>query len=117
MTKGNYFLLLVLFITGFIQAQDPEVVLTISPTSADVGEIIKITVKSNVQGKVEIDNLPSSFVHGYDVMNGMEQVIARSLLMREAPGRIMVILHHLLLEVCLVPTIGAELRCIRLILY
>ncbi len=73
MTKGNYFLLLVLFITGFIQAQDPEVVLTISPTSADVGEIIKLTVKSNVQGKVEIDNLPSSFVHGYDVMNGMEQ--------------------------------------------
>ena len=73
MKKGNYFLLLVLFITGFIQAQDPEVVLTISPTSADVGEIIKITVKSNVQGKVEIDNLPSSFVHGYDVMNGMEQ--------------------------------------------
>ena len=73
MIKGNYFLLLVLFITGFVQAQDPEVILTISPTSADIGEIITITVKSNVQGKVEIDNLPSSFVHGYDVMNGMEQ--------------------------------------------
>ena len=47
--------------------------MSIDPVSADVGEILTITIRSNVQGEVEIDNLPSSFVHGYDVMNGMEQ--------------------------------------------
>ena len=53
--------------------QSPDVELTIEPMTADVGEIITITVKSNVQGQVEIDNLPSSFVQGYDIINGMEQ--------------------------------------------
>jgi len=53
--------------------QSANVQLSIEPKSADVGEIVTITVRSNVQGEVEIDNLPSSFVHGYDVMNGMEQ--------------------------------------------
>lgn len=53
--------------------QSANVQLSIEPKSADVGEIITITVRSNVQGEVEVDNLPSSFVHGYDVMNGMEQ--------------------------------------------
>lgn len=53
--------------------QSADVKLIIEPKSADVGEIITITVRSNVQGQVEIDNLPSSFVQGYDVMNGMEQ--------------------------------------------
>ncbi len=53
--------------------QPPSVQLSVEPKSADVGEIITITVRSNIQGEVEVDNLPSSFVHGYDVMNGMEQ--------------------------------------------
>jgi len=53
--------------------QSADVKLSIEPKSADVGEVITITVRSNVQGQVEIDNLPSSFVQGYDVMNGMEQ--------------------------------------------
>lgn len=53
--------------------QSADVQLNIEPKSADVGEIITITVRSNVQGNIEIDNLPSSFVYGYDVMNGMEQ--------------------------------------------
>ena len=61
-----------LFVFNLI-GQDAEVTLSIDPVSADIGEIITITIKSNVQGEVEIDNLPSSFVHGYDVMNGMEQ--------------------------------------------
>ncbi len=58
---------------SIVFCQKAEVQLSIDPVSADVGEILTITVKSNVQGEVEIDNLPSSFVHGYDVMNGMEQ--------------------------------------------
>ena len=53
--------------------QSADVQLNIEPKSADVGEVITITVRSNVQGQIEIDNLPSSFVYGYDVMNGMEQ--------------------------------------------
>lgn len=53
--------------------QSADVKLSVEPKSADVGEVITITVRSNVQGQVEIDNLPSSFVQGYDVMNGMEQ--------------------------------------------
>jgi len=62
-----------LFCFSLLQAQSAEVILTVTPLSAEVGEIITITVKSNVQGEVEIDNLPSSFVQGYDVMSGMEQ--------------------------------------------
>lgn len=61
------------FISIFCWGQSASVQLSIEPKSADVGEIITITVRSNVQGEVEVDNLPSSFVHGYDVMNGMEQ--------------------------------------------
>ena len=62
-----------LMLSAVACAQDPEVTLSIDPVSADVGEIITITIKSNVQGNVEIDNLPSSYVQGYDVMSGMEQ--------------------------------------------
>lgn len=62
-----------LLISIFCWGQSASVQLSIEPKSADVGEIITITVRSNVQGEVEVDNLPSSFVHGYDVMNGMEQ--------------------------------------------
>ena len=53
--------------------QKPDVILSVEPKTADVGEIITITIKSNVQGEIEIDNLPSSFVQGYDIINGMEQ--------------------------------------------
>ena len=66
-------LISILSFAGYLFSQEPEVVLSIDPVSADVGEILTITIRSNVQGEVEIDNLPSSFVHGYDVMNGMEQ--------------------------------------------
>ena len=71
MKTSLLFSFLVLSIIAY--CQDPEVSLSIDPVSADVGEIITITIKSNVQGNVEIDNLPSSFVQGYDVMSGMEQ--------------------------------------------
>ncbi len=62
-----------LFSVQFLFAQEPEITFTIEPTNAEVGEIITITVRSNIEGTIEIDNLPSSFVHGYDVLNGMEQ--------------------------------------------
>ena len=68
-------LLYILFILSISSAisQKTEVILSIDPVSAAVGEVVTITVKSNVQGDVEIDNLPSSFVYGYDVLNGMNQ--------------------------------------------
>ena len=62
-----------ILIQTLVFGQSPSVELSIEPKTADVGEIITITVKSNVQGQVEVDNLPSSFVHGYDIINGMEQ--------------------------------------------
>ncbi len=61
-----------LLLTQILFAQKPEVELTIEPTNAEVGEVFTITVRSNVEGQIEIDNLPSSFVHGYDVLNGVE---------------------------------------------
>ena len=63
----------VLLFAGILFGQDPEVILSIDNTSPDVGEIVTITVKANVQGDLEFDNLPSSYVQGYDVMSGMEQ--------------------------------------------
>ena len=53
-------------------AQKPMVLLDVDPKDAQAGEILTITVKSNVQGDLDID-FPSGFVHGYNVMNGMEQ--------------------------------------------
>jgi len=66
-------LILFLFSVQIIFAQKPSVTLTIEPSNAEVGEIVTITVRSNMEGTIEIDNLPSSFVHGYDILNGMEQ--------------------------------------------
>ena len=70
-----YRLLSILFISLCypVFGQAPKVELSIDPSRADVGEIFTITVRSNVQGELEVDNKPSSFVPGYDVMNGMEQ--------------------------------------------
>src|SRR5690606_25882556 len=69
----NFTSIVYILIQTVVLAQSPKVELSVEPKTADVGEIITITVKSNVQGQVEIDNLPSAFVHGYDVINGMEQ--------------------------------------------
>ncbi len=66
-------LISLLLITQIIFGQKQEVILSIEPNNAEVGEVFTITVRSKVQGKIEIDNLPSSFVHGYDILNGMEQ--------------------------------------------
>jgi len=55
-------------------SQKPLVYLEVSPSEAEVGEIITVSVKSNVQGDIEVE-LPSGFVHGYNVVNAMDQEI------------------------------------------
>mgnify|MGYP006866425982 CR=1 FL=1 len=63
-----------LFISIVIQliGQKPIVKLEIEPKSVQVGDEIVVTVKTNIQGEIDID-FPSAFVNGYAVMNGMEQ--------------------------------------------
>ena len=71
----NIFLHIVFCFASFQSlAQRPLVLLEIDPKEAGIGEALTITVKSNVEGEIQID-LPSGFVHGYNVMNGMEQEI------------------------------------------
>lgn len=55
-------------------AQKPVVWLEVDPKEGIIGEVLTITIKSNVQGDVNID-LPSGFVHGYNVVNAMDQEI------------------------------------------
>jgi hypothetical protein len=63
---------LFLFFALYGQSQKAIVKLEIEPKTTQVGEEIVVTVKTNVQGEIEID-FPSAFVNGYAVMNGMEQ--------------------------------------------
>ena len=51
-------------------SQKPLVQLTVEPKTANVGDVITISVKSNVHGDIEVD-LPQAFTQGYDIMNGM----------------------------------------------
>ena len=69
---NNILAILLIFFTASSHAQDEKVELIITPTSAGVGEMLTITVKHNMQGEIEIDNLPASFVQGYDIVSGME---------------------------------------------
>lgn len=61
-----------LLISSCVYAQKPMVLLDVEPKEAEPGEILTVTIKSNIQGELDIE-LPSGFVHGYNVMNGMEQ--------------------------------------------
>jgi hypothetical protein len=61
-----------IFTCASVFGQKPVVLLEVEPQEAEFGEILTLTVKSNVQGDLDID-LPPGFVHGYNVMNGMEQ--------------------------------------------
>lgn len=68
-----FILNIILLLTGgYCLGQKPIVFLDVEPKDAEVGEILTVTVKSNIQGELDID-LPTGFVHGYNVMNGMEQ--------------------------------------------
>lgn len=64
----SFFLFIVIQLIG----QKPIVKLEIEPKSVQVGDEIVVTVKTNIQGEIDID-FPSAFVNGYAVMNGMEQ--------------------------------------------
>ncbi len=64
--------IVLLFCCNLALAQKPMVLLDIDPKEAEPGEILTVTIKSNIQGELDVE-LPSGFVHGYNVMNGMEQ--------------------------------------------
>ena len=54
-------------------AQDPYVELIVEPGhTLEIGQQLNLTVKSNVQGDVNID-LPKQFAPGNNVFNGMER--------------------------------------------
>ena len=71
--KNSALILFLLSLSPITFGQNPKVTLSISPTNAEIGETIIITVKTSVRGEVEIDNLPSSFVYSYNVGSGSEQ--------------------------------------------
>ena len=54
----NFTSIVYILIQTVVLAQSPKVELSVEPKTADVGEIITITVKSNVQGQVEIEKRP-----------------------------------------------------------
>lgn len=58
---------------SFVWSQAVE--LSIEPRSVDVGETVIIKVQTTEQGDVDIDNLPSSFIPGQDMMDGMNTEI------------------------------------------
>jgi len=68
----NWLFLLNLITLTTVFAQKPVVKLEIEPKQAQAGESITVTIKSNVQGEIDID-FPSAFIPGYSVMNGMQQ--------------------------------------------
>ncbi|MDG2440415.1 MAG: hypothetical protein P8M19_01980, partial [Crocinitomicaceae bacterium] len=45
-------------------AQKKQVVLSVTPKDAEVGENVVITVETNIKGEIALDNLPSSFNYG-----------------------------------------------------
>ena len=65
-------LYIVLFCLGFYAlGQKPYVELQVSSNTIELNESFTITVKSNMQGNLNI-NMPESFVNGNNVMNRME---------------------------------------------
>lgn len=66
--------IILFFIATNVLAQKPIVLLEVDPKEAEIGEILTITIKSNIEGEIDID-FPSGFVHGYNIMNGMKQEI------------------------------------------
>lgn len=68
----HWLLLIYSGIVSCVFAQKAVVKLEVDPKITQSGEAITVTVKSNIQGEIDID-LPSAFINGYSVMNGMEQ--------------------------------------------
>lgn len=69
----RYLLYISFLISTFGWTQAVE--LSIEPRSVDVGETVIIKVQTTEQGDVDIDNLPSCFVPGQDMMDGMNTEI------------------------------------------
>jgi hypothetical protein len=63
------FTYLFILVNLVVFGQKNSLVLEVTPTNATVGEPLNITIKSTVQGNVEID-FPKNFTQGYDVMSG-----------------------------------------------
>jgi hypothetical protein len=72
--KNYLFFILVTSFRVVAFGQNPFVLLEVEPKEAEVGEMLTITVKSSVQGEIDID-FPQGFAHGYALMNGMERDI------------------------------------------
>lgn len=68
----SFFLFLTAFVTLVIYGQKAIVRLEVNTKKANVGQEISVTVKSNLEGSIDIE-FPSGYVNGYAVMNGMEQ--------------------------------------------
>lgn len=66
----RFFILYSLLCCTIAIAQSSKVELSIVPNSIEIGESFVITITSNVQGDVDIENLPSSFVQDYSIQQG-----------------------------------------------
>ncbi|MGV3630433.1 MAG: hypothetical protein ACO1O6_04480 [Bacteroidota bacterium] len=61
-------------VSFFTCAQKPSVSLSSDSKSVQAGDLVTFTVKSNIEGAVQID-FPPEFIPGYGNSNGMEQVM------------------------------------------
>lgn len=57
--------------TSFGQKKN-EVKLTVDPIDAEVNGVVTITVKTNVQGEIDVENLPGCFMYGYNIQQYSE---------------------------------------------
>jgi len=60
---------------GLCYSQNKKVELSVSSNDVEVGEVFNITVTSTVQGELDIDNLPSSYIQDYGISQGSNQVM------------------------------------------
>ncbi|TNE74187.1 MAG: hypothetical protein EP333_05930 [Bacteroidetes bacterium] len=58
-----------------VLGQKSRVDLVVEPSHVEVGESVRITVTATVNGKMEVDNLPSSFVQDYNISQGSQDEI------------------------------------------
>ena len=64
--------LLVLILPLVVFGQKPSIQLEVDPKIIATNDVFSITVRTSINGEVDIE-LPDEYIHGYNVMNGMEQ--------------------------------------------
>jgi nitrogen fixation-related uncharacterized protein len=64
--------LLVLILPLVVYGQKPTIQLEVDPKVIATNDVFSITVRTTINGEVDIE-LPDEYIHGYNVMNGMEQ--------------------------------------------